>query len=141
MLQFIAPTWIMPLFNKFTPLEEGELKKAIFAFADRVGFSLENVFVMDGSKRSSKSNAFFTGFGRHKRIALFDTLIEKHSVGELVAIVGPTGTGKSTLSDFLAEYLESVRAVEKRLETPLQKSGVTLPVSNSKPPELIRDRN
>lgn len=86
-VQFIAPTWIMPLFNKFTPLDEGELKKSIFNFADSVDFSLENVFVMDGSKRSSKSNAFFTGFGKNKRIALFDTLIEKQSVKELVAIL------------------------------------------------------
>ena len=86
-MQFIAPTWIMPLFNKFTPLEEGELRSAILAYADKVKFSLKNVFVMDGSKRSSKSNAFFTGFGKNKRIALFDTLIEKHTVGELVAVL------------------------------------------------------
>ena len=86
-VQFIAPTWIMPLFNKFTPLGEGELREAIFAFADSVGFSLQNVFVMDGSKRSSKSNAFFTGFGRNKRIALFDTLIEKQTVAELVGVL------------------------------------------------------
>ena len=86
-IQFIAPTWIMPLFNKFTPLEEGELREAIMAYAKSVGFSLENLFVMDGSKRSSKSNAFFTGFGKHKRIALFDTLIEKHTVQELVAVL------------------------------------------------------
>lgn len=86
-IQFIAPTWIMPLFNKFTPLEEGELKKAIFSYAERVKFSLRDVFVMDGSKRSAKSNAFFTGFGKNKRIALFDTLIGKHTVGELVAVL------------------------------------------------------
>ncbi len=86
-VQFIAPTWIMPLFNKFSPLEEGELREAIFAFAEKVEFSLQNVFVMDGSKRSSKSNAFFTGFGRNKRIALFDTLIAKHTVPELVGVL------------------------------------------------------
>jgi STE24 endopeptidase len=86
-LQFIAPTWIMPLFNKFKPLEDGELKEKIMSYAQSVKFSLENVFVMDGSKRSSKSNAFFTGFGKHKRIALFDTLIEKHSVSELVGVL------------------------------------------------------
>ncbi|MDF1578669.1 MAG: M48 family metallopeptidase [Desulfobulbales bacterium] len=86
-VQFVAPAWIMPLFNKFTPLAEGKLREAIFAFADKVDFSLQNVFVMDGSKRSSKSNAFFTGFGRNKRIALFDTLIEKHPVEELVGIL------------------------------------------------------
>jgi len=86
-VQFIAPTWIMPWFNKFKPLDECELKEKIMSYARSVSFSLQNVFVMDGSKRSSKSNAFFTGFGRNKRIALFDTLIEKHTVKELVAIL------------------------------------------------------
>ncbi len=86
-LQYVAPTWIMPLFNKFTPLEPGELKEAILSYARSVDFPIKNVFVMDGSKRSSKSNAFFTGFGRNKRIALFDTLIEKHTVPELVAVL------------------------------------------------------
>lgn len=86
-VSFVAPTWIMPLFNRFTPLEEGELRKAIFAYAHSVAFPLSNVFVIDGSKRSSKSNAFFTGFGKNKRIALFDTLIAKHSVAELVAVL------------------------------------------------------
>ncbi len=86
-MQFIAPTWIMPLFNKFTPLEEGELREAILNMARKVKYPLENVFVMDGSKRSTKSNAFFTGFGKHKRIALFDTLVEKHTVRELVAVL------------------------------------------------------
>jgi len=86
-VQFIAPTWIMPLFNKFTPLEDGELRQTIMNYAKEVKFSLENLFVMDGSKRSSKSNAFFTGFGKHKRIALFDTLIEKHTVKELLLVL------------------------------------------------------
>ncbi len=86
-IQFIAPTWIMPLFNTFTPLADGELKERIMSYAASVGFALENVFVIDGSKRSSKSNAFFTGFGRHKRIALFDTLIARHTVAELVSIL------------------------------------------------------
>jgi STE24 endopeptidase len=86
-LQYVAPTWIMPLFNKFTPLEPGELKEAILNYARSVDFPIKNVFVMDGSKRSSKSNAFFTGFGRNKRIALFDTLIEKHTVPEMIAVL------------------------------------------------------
>jgi STE24 endopeptidase len=86
-IQFVAPTWIMPLFNTFAPIEEGALKDAILAYAEKVRFPLQGVYVMDGSKRSSKSNAFFTGFGRYKRIALFDTLIKKHSIGELVAVV------------------------------------------------------
>lgn len=86
-VQFIAPTWIMPLFNKFTPLEEGELKSAILSYANSIDFPLENVYQMDGSRRSTKSNAFFTGFGKHKRIVLFDTLIKQHSVNELVAVL------------------------------------------------------
>jgi STE24 endopeptidase len=86
-MQYIAPTWIMPLFNKFTPMESGELKEAILRYARSVNFPIKNVFVMDGSKRSSKSNAFFTGFGRNKRIALFDTLIAQHSVPEMVAVL------------------------------------------------------
>lgn len=86
-MQFIAPTWIMPLFNKFTPLEEGDLRSAIMDYARSVKYPLENLFVMDGSKRSSKSNAFFTGFGKHKRIALFDTLIENQTVPEIVAVL------------------------------------------------------
>lgn len=86
-VQFIAPRWIMPIFNKFEPLEEGDLRTAILNYADRVDFSLQNVYVMDGSKRSAKSNAFFTGFGKNKRIALFDTLIDKHTVRELTAVL------------------------------------------------------
>jgi len=86
-VQYVAPTWIMPLFNKFTPLEPGELRESIYSYANSVGFPIKNVFVIDGSRRSSKSNAFFTGFGRNKRIALFDTLIEKHTVPELIAVI------------------------------------------------------
>ena len=87
MMQYIAPTWIMPLFNKFKPLAEGELREAIESYAESVDFPLQDIFVMDGSKRSSKSNAFFTGFGKNKRIALFDTLIENHTTDELVAVL------------------------------------------------------
>jgi STE24 endopeptidase len=87
LIQYIAPTWIMPLFNKFIPMQAGELKEAILKYARSVKFPIKNVFVMDGSKRSSKSNAFFTGFGNNKRIALFDTLIDKHSIAEMVAIL------------------------------------------------------
>lgn len=86
-VQFVAPTWIMPLFNKFSPLKDGELKTAIVDYARSIEFSLDNIFVMDGSKRSSKSNAFFTGFGKNKRIVLFDTLIEKHTTRELVSVL------------------------------------------------------
>lgn len=86
-MQYITPTWIMPIFNKFTPLEEGELRQAIEEYAEEVNFPLQGIYVIDGSKRSSKSNAFFTGFGKNKRIALFDTLIEKHTTEELVAVL------------------------------------------------------
>jgi len=86
-LLFLAPYVIMPLFNKFVPLEEGELKAAVEGYARTQQFEMKGVFKMDGSKRSAKSNAFFTGFGQSKRIVLYDTLIEKHSVPELVGIV------------------------------------------------------
>ncbi len=87
-MQYVAPTWIMPLFNRFEPLREASLRKAILEYAASIRFPLKNVFVMDGSKRSSKSNAFFTGFGRNKRIVLFDTLVKGHSTAELVAVLG-----------------------------------------------------
>jgi STE24 endopeptidase len=83
----VAPVWILPLFNKFTPLPAGELKDRIFQYAAKVGFAVKDIFVIDGSKRSSKANAFFTGFGRNRRIALYDTLIEQHTVPELVAVL------------------------------------------------------
>ena len=84
---YLAPVIIMPWFNKFTPLEAGELRSRIETYAREQGFKLKGVFKMDGSKRSSKTNAFFTGFGRYRRIVLFDTLIEKHSPDELLAIL------------------------------------------------------
>ena len=86
-VQFIVPTWILPLFNKFTPLEDGELRRSIREYADSIRFSVANIFVMDGSKRSTKSNAFFTGFGKNRRIVLFDTLIRNHSAKELLAVL------------------------------------------------------
>jgi STE24 endopeptidase len=86
-LLLVFPRWIMPLFNRFEPLGEGELRDALSTYADDTGFALADVFVIDGSRRSSRSNAFFTGFGRTKRIGLYDTLIEKHTVKELVAIL------------------------------------------------------
>lgn len=77
----------LPLFNKLTPLGEGELKTAIQAFAQKVNFPLDNILVMDGSKRSKKANAFFSGIGKKKKIVLFDTLIENHTTEELVAVL------------------------------------------------------
>ena len=78
---------IVPLFNKQTPLSEGELKLSIENFSSKVGFKLDNIFVIDGSKRSTKSNAYFTGFGSKKRIGLYDTLINDMSTNELVAVL------------------------------------------------------
>lgn len=79
--------WILPLFNKLTPLEDGELKQKIVQYAHSVGFPLQNIFVMDGSKRSSKANAFFSGFGKRKKVVLYDTLLEQHPPDELVAVL------------------------------------------------------
>ena len=85
--QFVAPTWIMPLFNTFSPLDEAELKEALVGYARSVQFPLHGIFVVDGSRRSAKANAFFTGFGNRKRIGLFDTLIARHTTPELVSVV------------------------------------------------------
>jgi STE24 endopeptidase len=84
---FIAPVAILPLFNKFTPLEDGELRSAIEQFSKEQNFTLSGIFKIDGSKRSTKSNAYFTGFGNTKRIALFDTLIENHTTEELIGVL------------------------------------------------------
>jgi STE24 endopeptidase len=78
---------IVPLFNRQTPLEPGQLRDAIEAFAQKTGFNLKNIYVIDGSKRSTKANAYFTGLGRQKRIVLYDTLIKDHSIEELVAVL------------------------------------------------------
>jgi STE24 endopeptidase len=86
-LIFIAPVVIMPIFNKFFPLDEGNLKNAINDYAGSQDFKMKGVFTMDGSKRSTKSNAFFTGFGKFRRIVLFDTLIEKQTTEELVSVL------------------------------------------------------
>ena len=77
----------LPLFNKLTPLEDGTLKTAIEVFAKKVNFPLDNIFVMDGSKRSAKANAFFSGIGKKKKIVLYDTLITNHTTEELVAVL------------------------------------------------------
>jgi STE24 endopeptidase len=86
-IQFLAPVLIMPLFNKFTPLEEGPLKDTIMAYAQRQNFKISGIFTMDGSKRSTKLNAFFTGFGRFRKIVFFDTLLEEVEDDEVVAVL------------------------------------------------------
>ena len=86
-LQYLAPRYLMPIFNKFTPLEDGSLKTAIHALSEKCAFPVKELFVIDGSRRSTKGNAFFAGFGNNKRIALYDTLIEKHPQPELLAVL------------------------------------------------------
>ncbi len=86
LMQVIYPAWIMPWFNRFEPLEEGDLRRRILAMAAAVGFPVQRVQVMDGSRRSGHSNAMVTGFGRAKRIALYDTLLADHPADEIVAI-------------------------------------------------------
>ncbi|MCP4883077.1 MAG: M48 family metallopeptidase [Flavobacteriales bacterium] len=78
---------IVPLFNKQTPLEEGTLKESIHSFSEKVGFTLNNIYVIDGSKRSTKANAYFSGFGAKKRIVLYDTLINELNTNEIVAVL------------------------------------------------------
>jgi STE24 endopeptidase len=87
LLALVAPALIMPLFNKFTPLAAGELRTAIETYARAQEFAVRGISVMDGSRRSGKSNAFFTGFGRFRRLVLLDTLVARHTVPELLAVV------------------------------------------------------
>ena len=84
---FLYPTLIAPLFNKFSPLEDASLRQRIESLLERCGFSSSGLFVMDGSKRSAHGNAYFTGFGRAKRIVFFDTLLEKLSPPEIEAVL------------------------------------------------------
>jgi STE24 endopeptidase len=86
-MTFFYSEWIVPMFNSQMPLEEGELRDAIESFAQKAGFRLTNIFVMDGSKRSTKANAYFTGFGKTKRIVLFDTLKNDLTADEIVAVL------------------------------------------------------
>jgi STE24 endopeptidase len=87
LMLIIYPIWIAPLFNKFTPLEDGELKDAIRSLTRKTGFPFQGVFTMDGSKRSKHSNAFFTGLGNKKRIVLFDTLIAQMKIPQIVSVL------------------------------------------------------
>ena len=87
LMMWIYPTWIAPIFNKFEPLEEGETLSRIKNLLERCGFSSDGVFVIDGSKRSSHGNAYFSGFGRNKRIVFYDTLLKMLSDDELEAVL------------------------------------------------------
>ena len=86
-VMWIAPNVIMPLFNTFTPLQDESLKQQVSALMARAGFTAKGFFVMDGSRRSAHSNAFFTGFGAHKRVVFFDTLLEQLSPTEMQAVL------------------------------------------------------
>lgn len=87
LVMLLYPTLIAPLFNKFTPLADGEIKTRVEALLARCGFASSGLFVMDGSKRSAHGNAYFTGFGRAKRIVFFDTLLDKLAPGEVEAVL------------------------------------------------------
>ncbi|MBV6501516.1 MAG: Protease HtpX [Prosthecobacter sp.] len=87
LMTWLAPRVLMPLFLKFTPLEAGPLREAILELAGRLQFPVQEVSIVDGSRRSSKANAFFAGFGRTRRIALFDTLLQNHGQEEILAIL------------------------------------------------------
>jgi STE24 endopeptidase len=87
LILFVYPTWIAPLFNKFSPLADGEMKSRIEALLSRCGFRSSGLFVMDGSKRSSHGNAYFTGFGNNKRIVFFDTLLARLAPPEVEAVL------------------------------------------------------
>ena len=96
---------IVPLFNKQTPLEAGQLREKIEEFATRTGFKLRNIYVIDGSKRSTKANAYFSGFGPKKRIVLYDTLMKEFSDEQIVAVlaheIGHYKKNMSSLALFL----------------------------------------
>ena len=87
LILFVYPTWIAPLFNKFTPLDDAQLKARIEALLARCGFATSGLFVMDGSKRSAHGNAYFTGFGKTKRIVFFDTLLGRLQPAEVEAVL------------------------------------------------------
>lgn len=87
LMTWLAPRFIMPLFHKFEPMPEGELRAAILKLAERLEFPVADISVIDGSRRSTKANAFFAGFGKTRRIALFDTLIQGHTTDEIVAVL------------------------------------------------------
>ncbi len=87
LVMWIAPTYIMPLFNKFQPLEDAQLKARVDQLMQRTGFQSDGFFVMDGSRRSAHSNAFFTGLGKQKRVVFFDTLLQQLNINEMEAVL------------------------------------------------------
>jgi STE24 endopeptidase len=87
LLMLIYPTFIAPLFNKFKPLDDADLKARVTALMDRCGFAAKGLFVMDGSRRSAHANAYFTGFGASKRVVFYDTLLRQLNPGEVEAVL------------------------------------------------------
>ncbi len=121
---------ILPLFNKLTPLEDGDLKTAIENYSQKVDFPLDNIYIIDGSKRSKKANAFFSGLGKKKKIVLYDTLIENHTNEELVAVLAHEvghfkkkhivyGFGISILQTGLMLFIMSLMIFNKNLSLAL----------------------
>lgn len=119
LMGYLAPVFLLPLFFRMEPIPEGELRDAIFSMAKKMRFPLQGIYTIDGSRRSSKANAFFTGFGKNKKIVLFDTLVAKHSVPELVAVLAheighaklwhiPLGFGRSILTTGLMLFCFSL---------------------------------
>ncbi len=133
-------TLILPLFNKLKPLESGSLRDKIEAYCKEVDFPLTNVYVIDGSKRSSKSNAFFSGFGKKKKIVLYDTLINNHTEEELVSILAHeaghykkkhiiSGLVVGVLQTGLMLFVLSLMAFSPELSYSLGGSGLTFHLS------------
>jgi len=110
LIQIIYPKFIAPLFNKFEPLPDGELKEKLEVLLKKTGFKSNGLYVMDASKRSGHSNAYFSGFGKSKRIVLYDTLIEQMTADELVAVLGHE-LGHFKLKHILKGLLKSVPLV------------------------------
>lgn len=140
LLSMFYTSLIVPVFNKLTPLEAGPLKEAIEAYSRKVNFPLDNIFVIDGSKRSSKSNAFFSGLGRKKKIVLYDTLIENHSQEELVAVLAHevghyrkkhiiSGYLLSVLQIGVTLYILSLLVFNEQLSYALGAAQISIPVN------------
>lgn len=130
----------VPLFNKLTPLEDGELKDAIEEYSKKVDFPIDNIFVIDGSKRSTKANAFFSGLGKRKKVVLYDTLINNHTIEELVAILAHevghfkkkhiiSGMALSILQIGIMLFILSFLIFNPSLSQALGASNVSLPIN------------
>lgn len=140
LLNMFYTSLIVPIFNKLTPLEGGALKESIEGYSRKVNFPLDNIFVIDGSKRSNKSNAFFSGLGRKKKIVLYDTLIENHSQEELVAVLAHevghfkkkhiiSGFVLSILQMGITLYILSLLLFNEQLSYALGAAQISIPVN------------